>query len=398
MKILLVTFLIFFFCRILKWNNVAPTELSSATPSPKREPLVVHSDLFSTTPSPKNIKNVTSPVEIRNVRRITPQQQQQHRTIDLQSETAFPSLQSAVNKETPKKRRINPTQLLSDAQSTPTKSPVQFGSCVKFNPPSPAAAGNPFNQAREQINGQKNLDQERALLKERKQTVKSPCVASVVLDLSANISKSWSCHEPELDFVTHKVLLNRLAAILSFCLSNHLIPSIYSEIKFLIELLVIRVSPARYTPSTCDGAGTLLNNVHNCVYFAAKCLEQLFDSVWSHIDRCLLQQLMSNPRLMQFSPDFISKLSRLASSSLGEGSRRPPAHRTVANVPFQTDTDNRLNFASDSSFQYFRKQRDQFCEVIQLLKGDKELNLMFIVCKFRCGRFGNRITPIQDGI
>lgn len=326
-------------------------------------------DLFSSTPSPKNSKNVASPVEIRNVRRITPQQQQQHRTIDLQSETAFPSLQSPgqVNKETPKKRRINPTQLLSDAQSTPNKSPVQFGSYVKSNPPSPAAGNNPFNQAREQITGHKNLDQERALLKEHKQTVKSPSMTSVVLDLSANISKSWSCLEPELSSVTHKIVLNRIAAILSFCLSNHLIPSLYSEIKFLIELVVIRISPSRYSPSTGE-AGAMLDSVHNCVFFATKCLEQLFDNVWSHVDRCLLQQLMSNPRLMQFSPDFISKLSRLASSnSLVESSKRLPAHRTVTNVPFQTDTDNRLNFASDSSFQYFRKQRDQFCEVIQVI-------------------------------
>ena len=284
----------------------------------------------------------------------------------MQSETAFPSLQlssSQAIKETPKKRRINPTQLLS--QGTPNKSPLQFG---KSNPPSPAA-GNPFNQAREQINSQKSLDLERALLKERKQSATTPVATTTIPDtLSANVSRiSWACIEPELSCVTHKILLDRLCAILAFCLSNQLIPTLYSEIKLLIQLLVIRVSPARYQ---LPSQRSLLDNVHNCVYFAAKTLEQL-DNIWSHVDRYLMQQLMSNPRLMLFAPDSIGKLSGLASSLIEVGSRpRPTHHPTVANVPFQTETDNRLNFASDSSFQYFRKQRDQFCEVWQIWKAN----------------------------
>lgn len=291
-----------------------------------------------------------SPVETRNIRKITPQR------IDLQSEASFPPLSpspQAGSKDITKKRRINPTQLLESSGGGTNTSP-KFSSSPRFISFPPNGTKNPFNQAKEQSD-HKNLDQERALLKERKQQAVSQ---QAVPDLGNNLPKTWPCLEPDPTCVTRAAELDRLSALFAFCISNHLIPLVYSEVKFLIELLLLRVCPARM-----DNDETLrpylLGTVHNCVYFAATTMGKL-DSLWLNVDRCLVQLLAGNPRLVAFSSDLADTLNRLAAAN-DEKKRQP--YRTVANVAFQTDTDNRLNFASDVSFQTFRKQRDLFCEV-----------------------------------
>lgn len=322
-------------------HNIGPSE-PTVLSSPKREILLpAVSSLTLASPSP-NFRNAGTSQETRRIRKVTPQR------LDLQSDFAFPSLQqSNQTKEVPKKRRINPTQLLDSPNAT--RSSAHFGSGPRPSPP-----GNAFNQAKEQI-GHKNLDQERALLKEKKQQLDIP----IIPDLGSSLPKSWPCLEPETSFVTLQAELDRLSALFSFCLSHNLASSLYNEIQLLIQLLVIRVSPVRLK-QTRLGCG-LFDSVHNCVYFSAKSLENV-NGVWEHVDRSLLQHLINNPRLADFSPKFVSeKLIPLVASTTIE--KRIPLRRTIANVAFQSDTDNRSNFASDSSFQTFRKQRDLFCEV-----------------------------------
>ncbi len=323
---------------------MGPHEVSNISASPKREILLpTVNNLTLSSPSP-TFKNSGNSQETRRIRKVTPQR------LDLSSDSAFPTLQQSTQiKEVPKKRRINPTQL----QESPVavRVPLQFGSCSK---PSPPTIGNAFNQAKEQVS-HKNLDQERALLKERKQQLTIPTMPDT---LTTSVPKSWSCIEPDLALVTQQAELDRLSALLSFCLSHNLISSLYNEIHFLIQLLVIRVSPARLKQT--QFGSSLLGSVHNCVYLSAKTLEMV-ESVWNHLDPSVLHQLIDNPRLAIFSPKWINeKLAQLVSSSTED---RIPLQRTIANVAFQSDTDNRFNFASDSSFQVFRKQRDQFCEV-----------------------------------
>lgn len=297
----------------------------------------------------------------RRIRKVTPQ------PLDLKSDSAFPSLlQSNPTREVPKKRRINPTQLLESPVGN--RSPLQLGS--KSSPP---VLGNAFYQAKEQV-GHKNLDQERALLKEKKQQLDIPTTP----DLSSNLVKSWPCLEPDQSCVTQKIHLNRLSALVSFCLSRHLIPTLYKEVEFLVQLLVIRVSPARL--DLAHLGCSLFDSVHNCVYFAAHTLESL-DGIWDYLDQSLQQQLLENQRLLAFSPKWISgRLAQLSVSTRIESKIALP--KTVPNVAFQLDTDNRFNFASDQSFQTFRKQRDQFCEVwlieIVYIQGGTDILLFYI--------------------
>lgn len=328
-------------------HNAAPFEASDAKiNSPKRETLISVVNNLTISSSSPSTKSLGTFHETRRIRKITPQQ------LDLHNDSTFPSLQQSNQlKEVPKKRRINPTQLVDGPASNRTQ--VRFGSCLRPYSPS---LGNPFNQAKEQPSP-KNLDQERALLKEKKQQLEIPKMP----DLGVNLPKSWPCIEPDLNFVTQKRELDRLSAIFAFCLSHNLVPTFYSEIQFLIQLLVIRVNPSRLKASVIENG--LLDSVHNCVYLSAKTLERI-ENVWSYVDQSLVQQLIDNQRLKIFCPDWVSgELARLTSTLVEE---KIPSRKTTANVAFQSDTDNRFNFASDPSFQTFRKQRDQFCEVISM--------------------------------
>lgn len=156
--------------------------------------------------------------------------------LDIQSQSAFPPLQSTPKKETPKKRRINPTQLMTSPIEASRTGSVKFGT-----PSRPSFVGNPFNQAKEQV-ARGNLDQERALLKEHKQQV----APTIIQEMASNPpTPAWACTEPELPSVTHAHILDRLSHLYAHCLSKNLITSLFSEIKFLINLLLIRVSPDR---------------------------------------------------------------------------------------------------------------------------------------------------------
>lgn len=201
------------------------------------------------------------------------------------------------------------------------------------------------------------------MLKERKQQCIVTTPTSNDQATTVQLPKSWSCVEPNRSAVTKILELDRLSSLWSFCLSHHLSPALYGEIKLLLELLLLRICNDRFQqPKEDQTEGLLLYSVHNCVYFAAATLEKL-ESLWSHLDRYLVQLLAGSARLAAFSPELAHRLGELArtGATLPEKKRLPS--RTVANVSFQSDTDNRLNFASDASFQTFRKQRDIFCEV-----------------------------------
>lgn len=207
----------------MKYNNVCPVE------SPVREVGIQNQPTSNLLSPPYPHKNGNGQ-DSKKVRRIFAHK------LDIQSQSAFPPLQSTPKKETPKKRRINPTQLMPSPIEASRTGSVKFGM-----PSRPSFAGNPFNQAKEQA-ARGNLDQERALLKEHKQQVPP----TVIHEVASNPPiPMWACTEPELSSVTHESFLDRLSHLYAYCLSKNLITSLYAEIKFLINLLLIRVSPDR---------------------------------------------------------------------------------------------------------------------------------------------------------
>ncbi|QQP42269.1 Codanin 1 [Caligus rogercresseyi] len=83
---------------------------------------------------------------------------------------------------------------------------------------------------------------------------------------------------------------------------------------------------------------------------------------------------MDNPRLEAFVPELKPRLAQiyerkkmsLHSTSLRGGSLlMGDSSASCQSVRFQSETDNRANFPSAQSFQYFRKQRDLFYEILR---------------------------------
>ncbi|KAG7256787.1 hypothetical protein CRUP_017026, partial [Coryphaenoides rupestris] len=105
-----------------------------------------------------------------------------------------------------------------------------------------------------------------------------------------------------------------------------------------------------------------LRQVHNCVYFAVKVLENQFQLV-THLDKCTLRLLAENERVSCFSPSLRERLSQAQDTSTTKLS--PSASTFIYSVPFQPATDNRSNFSSDKAFHTFKKQRDIFYEVLR---------------------------------
>uniref|UniRef100_A0A8C1G7F6 Codanin 1 n=1 Tax=Cyprinus carpio TaxID=7962 RepID=A0A8C1G7F6_CYPCA len=92
-----------------------------------------------------------------------------------------------------------------------------------------------------------------------------------------------------------------------------------------------------------------LGNVHNCVYFSVRVLENQFELV-SHLDKCTLRLLSENERVGTFSSSLKDHLAQAQENCTAK----------VSIIPFQPATDNRSNFSSDRAFHTFKKQRDVF--------------------------------------
>ncbi|KAK1894050.1 Codanin-1 [Dissostichus eleginoides] len=105
-----------------------------------------------------------------------------------------------------------------------------------------------------------------------------------------------------------------------------------------------------------------LRQVHNCVYFAVKVLENQFQLV-SNLDKCTLRLLAENERVASFSPDLRDLLTQAQEGSTAKLSLSVSTF--IHSVPFQPATDNRSNFGSDRAFHIFKKQRDIFYEVLR---------------------------------
>uniref|UniRef100_A0A671LBT2 Codanin-1 C-terminal domain-containing protein n=1 Tax=Sinocyclocheilus anshuiensis TaxID=1608454 RepID=A0A671LBT2_9TELE len=100
-----------------------------------------------------------------------------------------------------------------------------------------------------------------------------------------------------------------------------------------------------------------LGNVHNCVYFSVRVLENQFELV-SHLDKCTLRLLSENERVGTFSSSLKDHLAQAQDNCTAKVLPSPPLF--VHSVPFQPATDNRSNFSSDRAFHTFKKQRDVF--------------------------------------
>ncbi|XP_014050869.2 codanin-1 [Salmo salar] len=287
-------------------------------------------------------------------------------------------------------RRINPTPVSAERPHSRPKTcftSTPFSTRPSSPPPVPEAVTGAIEGG---ITGALNvgspplsLQEERELLKrvkcKRAQQVGSPrptsldpCTPTKSGLRSISGSKmtpdtQGSCPDPSKVTLTSE--LDLLADLYCTCISENLVPNVFLELFFVLQLLTSR-TPAVTEEEDKDLSMRkldvlergYLSKVHNCVYFSVRVLENQFELV-SHLDKDTLRLLAENERVACFSPSLRNRLTLAQDASTAKVS--PSVDTFIHSVPFQPATDNRSNFSSDKAFHTFKKQRDIFYEVLR---------------------------------
>uniref|UniRef100_A0A8D2J8W9 Codanin-1 C-terminal domain-containing protein n=1 Tax=Varanus komodoensis TaxID=61221 RepID=A0A8D2J8W9_VARKO len=297
--------------------------------------------------------------------------------LNLNDFEEFPPMSTAgmITKIKPS-RRINPTpvsteRLLSKPKMCFTSTPVGQSQSFQFQSgrsPEGLAASPEVNQT--SLPG--SLQEEREMLrKERSKMLhcpSSPTGLSLDSSMSIRSNVGWNGNQlvtsADIAKTSYRKQLEQLAQIYSFCIAENLVPNIFLEFFFVLQLLTARgTSFAEDQDSDLDLSEEYGGqNVHNCVYFAVQVLDYQFEIV-SHLEKGTLKLLAENDRIASFSPDLHERLMKACENSTAKVSLLLPS--CVQSVSFQPETDNRSNFSSDKAFHVFKKQRDIFYELLR---------------------------------
>ncbi|XP_032712604.1 codanin-1 isoform X1 [Lontra canadensis] len=270
-------------------------------------------------------------------------------------------------------RRINPTPVseersLSKPKTCFTSPPIN---CVPSSQPS-VLDTSPWGHGLPP--GCRSLQEEREMLrKERsKQLQQSPSTTCPTSELGPPLP-SWTgnltAESADPARVSSRQRLELIALIYSSCIAENLVPNLFLELFFVLQLLTARrmvatkdgdLEPSPGAPDSLESP--LFQSVHDCVFFAVQVLERQFQ-VLSYLDKGTLKLLAENERLLCFSPALQGRLRAAYEGSVAKVSlAMPPSAQAVS---FQPETDNRANFSSDRAFHTFKKQRDVFFEVLR---------------------------------
>ncbi|XP_069392478.1 codanin-1 [Paralichthys olivaceus] len=276
-------------------------------------------------------------------------------------------------------RRINPTPVSAER---PHSKPKTCFTSTPFRKPATPPPGIEALQGLMTVGSPLSLQEERELLKREKskraQQGGSPLPSSLDpctptksgLRIGSKVTPDQQTTSPEPSKVTLSSELDLLAELYCTCISENLVPNIFLELFFVMQLLTSR-SP--HSPNSDEQESLFsvssdvlercyLRQVHNCVYFAVKVLEKQFQLV-AHLDKCTLRLLAENERMASFSPDLRDRLTQAQDRSTAKLS--PSVSTFIHSVPFRPATDNRSNFSSDKAFHTFKKQRDIFYEILR---------------------------------
>ncbi|XP_076013891.1 codanin-1 isoform X2 [Genypterus blacodes] len=273
-------------------------------------------------------------------------------------------------------RRINPTPVSAER---PHSKPKTCFTSTPFSKPSSPPLGTEAQEGSVTVGSPLSLQEERELLKREKtkraQQIASPLPAPLDvctptksgLCTGSKVTPDAQVACPEPSKVTFALELDLLAALYCTCISENLVPNVFLELFFVVQLLTSRFPPNDDEGSLCAVNLDVLERgyltqVHNCVYFAVKVLENQFQLV-ANLDKCTLRLLAENERVASFSPALRDELTRAQDTSTAKLS--PSVSTFIHSVSFQPATDNRSNFSSNKAFHTFKKQRDVFYEVLR---------------------------------
>ncbi|MBN3296133.1 CDAN1 protein, partial [Amia calva] len=275
-------------------------------------------------------------------------------------------------------RRINPTPVSAERPLSKPKN--CFTSTPLSKPPTPPAIPE-CPGAAPQGGTPSSLQEERELLRRERSKLAQQSSSPVLpaLDpctptkpgsrMSTRVQPDSLNVCADIANVSFSTELDLLAQLYCTCIAENLVPSVFLELFFVLQLLTSR-GPASLEdkgedtlPQSSDVLDRhYLRNLHNCVYFAVRVLENQFELV-SHLDRCILRLLAENERVGSFSPLLRDRLVNAYENSTAKVS--PTLPPSIQSVSFQPATDNRSNFSNDKAFHTFKKQRDIFYELLR---------------------------------
>uniref|UniRef100_A0A3B3S8G3 Codanin 1 n=1 Tax=Paramormyrops kingsleyae TaxID=1676925 RepID=A0A3B3S8G3_9TELE len=220
-------------------------------------------------------------------------------------------------------RRINPTPVSGER---PLSKPKNCFTSTPFREPSiPATVPGGAEAATQVAGGLHSLEEERELLRREKYMT---CRAG-------GGPHHWDDGHGLCAFFT-----------------ENLVPNVFLELFFLLQLLTSRTQPVAETEEegpqatgACTGEG----------------LSSAAVLLVCHLDKGTLRLLAENERLGSFSPSLRERLTQ-AQETRRAAPTLPPFMQSVS---FQPATDNRSNFSSDKAFHTFKKQRDVFYELLR---------------------------------
>ncbi|KAL7992399.1 hypothetical protein Chor_016655 [Crotalus horridus] len=306
--------------------------------------------------------------------------------LNLHDLEEFPPMSAAgkINKTKPS-RRINPTPV--STERTLSKPKMCFTSTLVGNSQvqSGASSENLTNsQGMNLTSITGSLQEEREMLKKERSKLLHHTSSSISLSLdSGTPTKSnfgWNVYlqtenqsvtSADVNKVTYRKQLEHLAELYSTCIAENLVPNIFSELFFVLQLLTAkgtsfaedRESHLGFMEQNTDLIERQhFHSVHNCVYFAAQVLDYQFEII-SHLEKGTLKLLAENDRIASFSFGLHERLMAAYENTTAKVSLWLPS--CVQSVSFQPETDNRSNFSSDKAFHIFKKQRDIFYELLR---------------------------------
>ncbi|NXV99238.1 CDAN1 protein, partial [Fregetta grallaria] len=299
--------------------------------------------------------------------------------LNLNNLEEFPPMGAAsgwTNKSKPS-RRINPTPVsaerpLSKPKMCFTSTPVSQSPAVRFSSGSSLEAFTTVQEGNITSAISNSLQEEREMLKKERYRISldpgTPTKPSYTRSASLPAeSHLVTCANPTK--VSCKKQLECLAQLYSSCIAENLVPNIFLELFFVLQLLT-----SKGTSTAEEGDSDLevnernasgrqhFRSVHNCVYFAVQVLDYQYEII-SRLEKGTLKLLAENERIASFSPALHERLRQAYESSTAKVSLLLPC--SVQSVSFQPETDNRSNFPSDRAFHIFKKQRDIFYELLR---------------------------------
>ncbi|NXP15042.1 CDAN1 protein, partial [Thinocorus orbignyianus] len=301
--------------------------------------------------------------------------------LNLNNLEEFPPMGASsgwTNKSKPS-RRINPTPVsaerpLSKPKMCFTSTPVSQPPAARFSSGSSFEAFTAVQEGNLMSVISNSLQEEREMLKKERYRISldpgTPTKPSYTRSASLPAeSQLVTCANPTK--VSCKKQLECLAELYSSCIAENLVPNIFLELFFVLQLLT-----SKGTSTAEDGDSDLevnerskeasgrqpFRSVHNCVYFAVQVLDHQYEII-SRLEKGTLKLLAENERIASFSPTLHERLRQAYESSTAKVSLLLPC--SVQSVSFQPETDNRSNFPSDRAFHIFKKQRDIFYELLR---------------------------------